>query len=407
MHLECVGCGAEYGVDEVIYTCRRCGDLLDVRYDYGDISRKLTYADWERRPQGVWRYREVLPIRDSFNVVTLNEGATGLHPCPRLGSELGLKKLYVKNEGENPTGSFKDRGMTVGVTKALELNVNTVVCASTGNTSASLAAYAAKAGLRCLVLIPSGKVALGKLAQAMMYGAKVVAVRGNFDDALSMVRELAASSSLYLLNSINPFRLEGQKTASYEVWEQLAAEVPGTVILPVGNAGNISAYWKGFKELQALGFADKLPRMVGVQALGACPIVRAVEMKRLSVEPVKDVQTLASAIRIGNPVNWRKALNAVYESKGTAVVVADEEIVEAQKLLARLEGVFTEPAGAASIAALKKLREMGVIQPEETLVCVATGHGLKDPETALKVCAQPVEVDADLEALRKVAGVQI
>lgn len=405
MHLECIGCGERYEAGEVIYTCRRCGNLLDVRYDYDEVSERLRLSGWRNRPLGVWRYRDLLPIPRSAPTISLNEGGTGLLPCPRLGEKLGLSHLYVKNEGENPTGSFKDRGMTVGVSKALELSARTVICASTGNTSASLAAYAAKTALNCVVLIPAGRVALGKVAQAVMHGAKVIAVKGSFDDALSAVRELAMEPGLYLLNSINPFRLEGQKTAAYEVWDQLGEKAPDKVVLPVGNAGNISAYWKGFKELETVGLANSHPSMIGVQASGARPVAEAFEAHADEIRPAPCPQTVATAIRIGNPVNWKKALAAMRESGGNAEIVTDVEILEAQRLLARMEGIFTEPAGAAPIAALRKLKERGLLSRDDIVVCVATGHGLKDPEIALKSCGQPVEVEADLEALKGVVRV--
>jgi threonine synthase len=350
----------------------------------------------------VWKYKEFLPVFDETKIVTLREGGTPLYRCERLGKELGVENLYVKNEGANPTGSFKDRGMTVGVSKALELGVKAVVCASTGNTSASLAAYAAKAGLPCIVLIPAGKVALGKLAQAMMYGAIVVGVRDNFDVALQMAVSASKKVGLYLLNSINPFRIEGQKTAAFEICDQLEWQVPDRVVLPVGNAGNITAYWKGFRELKALGLVEKLPKMVGVQAAGASPIAKAFASNRATIEPVKDPETVATAIRIGNPVNWKRALNALRGSNGTALTVTDDEIIKAQKLLARKEGIFIEPASAASIAGLKKLVENGEVDVDETIVCVATGHGLKDPEAAVRACEEIIEIEPSLEALEKV-----
>ncbi len=400
--MRCIGCGAEHPIDEIIYNCERCGDLLEARIEERALMEKIENGGWRLRPLSVWKYREFLPVFNEAKIVTLSEGGTPLYRCERLGKELSIKNLYVKNEGANPTGSFKDRGMTVGVSKALELGVKAVVCASTGNTSASLAAYAAKAGLSCIVLIPAGKVALGKLAQAMMYGATVVSVRGNFDAALRMAVEASKQIGLYLLNSINPFRIEGQKTAAFEICDQLGWRAPDRVVLPVGNGGNITAYWKGFKELKALGLIEKLPKMVGVQAAGASPIADAFAANSATIEPVKNPETIATAIRIGNPVNWKRALNALKESNGTALTVTDDEIIKAQKLLARKEGIFVEPASAASIAGLKKLVENGEVELEETIVCVATGHGLKDPEVAVKACEEIIEIES-LEALEKVA----
>ena len=400
--LRCISCGTEYSINDIVYNCRRCGDLLEVKFDLKELKEKLDKADWKQRQIRVWKYKEFLPILDESKIVTLHEGGTPLYKCDKLGKELGIKSLYVKNEGANPTGSFKDRGMTVGVSKALELKAKAVVCASTGNTSASLAAYAAKAGLNCVVLIPSGKIALGKLAQAMMYGASVVAVKGNFDDALKIVLEASKHLGLYLLNSINPFRIEGQKTSAFEICDQFGWRSPDRVILPVGNAGNITAYWKGFKELKDLGIVEGLPKMTGIQAVGANPIAKAFATKSNQIEPVKNPETIATAIRIGNPVNWKRALNAMRESGGTATTVTDEEIVYAQKLLARTEGIFVEPASAASIAGLKKLVENNEVDRDETVVCVTTGHGLKDPEAAIKACEKVVEIEPSLEALKKV-----
>jgi threonine synthase len=348
-----------------------------------------------------------MPISDFSKIVSLNEGGTGLHPCLRLGKQLGIRQLYVKNEGENPTGSFKDRGMTVGVTKAMELGVKSVICASTGNTSASLAAYAAKAGLQCTVLIPSGKIAYGKLAQGMIYGAQVIQVRGNFDQALEMVLRLSEKHrNIYLLNSINPFRIEGQKSLAYELCDQLYQEAPGRVIVPVGNAGNISAIWKGFMEYHKLSFIKELPRMTGIQAVGAAPIARAIKSGSDKIVSIVKPETIATAIRIGAPVSWKKAVNAIRDSHGTAETVTDAEILDAQKMLARLEGLFVEPASASSIAGLKKLVENGEIDKDERVVCVTTGHGLKDPDVAVQVSEKPLEVDAEMEAIERALGLK-
>lgn len=399
-YLKCIGCGKEYPPEEIVYTCTVCGSLLSVEYRYSEIPPNLDDR-WRGRPLYVWRYRELLPVTDEEKIVTLSEGGTGLHSCRRLADVLGLKEVYAKNEGENPTGSFKDRGMTVGVTKALELGINRVACASTGNTSASLAAYAAKAGIQCIVLIPSGKVAFGKLTQAIAHGAQVVQIHGNFDEALEIVRELCRVHRIYLLNSINPYRLEGQKTLALEVRDQLHNSLPDKVILPVGNAGNISAIWKGFTELHRLDMVYDLPQMVGIQAEGAAPIAHAVKAGRDVIEPVAKPETLATAIRIGAPVNWQKALNAIRESKGFAETVSDQEIIEAQKLLAQSEGLFVEPASAASIAGLKKLVDDGKISKDERVVCVTTGHGLKDPQVVVGRYPEPIKAEADLKSIER------
>jgi len=395
--LTCVNCGESYRPDEIIYTCRSCGHLLAVEYDLDSIT--VQREVWNRRPLSVWRYRELLPV--TIPPVTLQEGGTPLYHLERIGKEIGLPHLYAKHEGMNPTGSFKDRGMTVGVSMALQLGKATVACASTGNTSASLAAYAAKAGIPAVVLLPAGKVALGKVAQALMHGAKVISIRGNFDRALEMTQELCLSHGLYLLNSINPFRLEGQKTIGFEAVDQLG-EVPDRMVLPVGNAGNISAVHKGLSELLALGFIDRLPMMTGIQAAGSSPVVRAIHQGLPEVVPERSPETVATAIRIGAPVNAEKALAAIRKTGGTAEMVTDEEILAMQRDLARKEGIGVEPASAASVAGVRKLTEAGVIDRTERVVCVVTGHLLKDPETVIRQCEAPTEIDADLRSLLSV-----
>jgi threonine synthase len=404
---KCINCGSEYGIDEIVYFCKKCGDILEIKYEQGELAEALKNNKWQNTPLSVWRYRHFMPISDTTKIVSLNEGGTGFHLCENLAKHLGLRELYVKNEGENPTGSFKDRGMTVGVTKAVELGVKSVICASTGNTSSSLAAYAAKAGLECAVLIPSGKIAYGKLSQSMIYGAKVIQVRGNFDQSLDAVLKLSEKHrSIYLLNSINPFRIEGQKSLGYEICDQLNQEAPDRIIVPVGNAGNISAIWKGFTEFHELGIVKTLPNMTGIQAVGSAPIAHAIKSGSDTIVPVSAPETVATAIRIGAPVSWKKAMNAIRESGGTAETVTDEEILSAQKLLARGEGLFVEPASASSIAGLIKLVENGVIDKDERIVCVTTGHGLKDPDTAVKMSEKPVEVDAEISAIEEALGLK-
>lgn len=393
--IRCVSCGEEYNNDDVIYTCEKCGSVLELVPESVDVDKSI----FDGRKDTLWKYKEFIPV-DESKIVTLEEGGTPFCKCDKLGEELGVN-LYVKVEGSNPTGSFKDRGMTVGMTKAMELGVSTVGCASTGNTSASLAAYAARAGLRCIVFLPSGKVALGKLAQAMFHGAEVISINGNFDEALEAMTALALEKYLYLLNSINPFRLEGQKTIGYEILHSLGWQSPDRIILPVGNAGNISAIWKGVSEFYDAGFVDSKPMMTGIQAEGACPITNAFKKHSKEIVPVENPETIATAIRIGAPVSYTKALNAIYDSNGYSETVSDEEILSAQKLLARKEGIGVEPASAASIAGLKKLVEMGEIDKGETVTCVVTGHLLKDPNTAIDACTKPVEVDANLDDLKK------
>ena len=395
----CSECGRTYGLREAPYICD-CEGLLEIRYDPSEVAKRLEGADLKKRPLGVWRYREILPVNVSAKVITMQEGGTGLYRCEKLSRALGLREVYVKNEGENPTGSFKDRGMTVGVTEAVFRRSKAVICASTGNTASSLAAYAAKANLRCIVLVPHAKISLQKFSQIIAYGAQIVEVGGTFDDALSLAIQASSKMPVYLLNSVNPFRIEGQKTAAFEILDQLE-EVPDVVVLPVGNAGNIWAYWKGFKEYQEFGLVDRVPRMVGIQAAGASPIVEAFKKGSDCIEPVEKPDTIASAIRIGKPVNWKRALRILRESSGLAETITDDEILKGQLLLASKEGIFAELAGAASIAGLVKLVERGEIDRDERVVCVVTGHGLKDLGPLLDV-AGVLSIEPSLEELERV-----
>lgn len=397
--LECIECGTRHPLNERAYVCAECGGLLEIKLvDTSGFDPER----WSTRPLGVWRYRELLPIDQEVEVISLGEGGTGLHECRRLASDLGLKHLHVKNEGENPTGSFKDRGMTVGVTKAVELGASSVMCASTGNTSASLAAYAARAGLTCFVVIPARKIAAGKLAQAVVHGAKIIEIDGNFDDAMRLVVDVAKKDgSPYLLNSVNPFRVEGQKTVAYEINDQLN-RLPDIIVLPVGNAGNITALWKGLLELKALGLADTLPRLIGIQAEKASPIADAFRSGSDQIEPVAKPETIATAIRIGSPVNWKRALAAARKSGGLIETVSDLEILEAQKALAGREGIFVEPASASTIAGVGKLVDEGVIKADEEVVCIATGHGLKDQEAVTPLAEPPTKVKPTQETITRV-----
>jgi len=345
----------------------------------------------------IQRYREFLPVSAATPIVTLNEGNTPLIRADRLSRHLGIPcQVYLKYEGANPTGSFKDRGMTLAMSKAVERGAEAVICASTGNTSASAAAYAARAGLKAFVLIPEGKIALGKLSQAMFHGARVLQIRGNFDDALKIVREISQKHPIVLVNSLNPDRLEGQKTAAFEVCDELG-EAPSHLFIPVGNAGNITAYWRGFREYHRVGKTTRLPRMIGWQAEGAAPIVRG--------QVVERPETIASAIRIGNPASWKGALEAAQESQGTIDMVSDEEILEAYALLAQLDGVFCEAASAASVAGLGKWAKTRGFDAGDRVVCVLTGHGLKDPDTAVKRSPKPASVEAEMDAVLEAMGI--
>jgi threonine synthase len=339
------------------------------------------------------RYRAFLPIGKNDAVITLYEGNTPLHESHNLRNAINPElSIFLKFEGLNPTGSFKDRGMTMAVTQAYNSGSRKIICASTGNTSASAAAYAANSGMEAYVLIPDGKIALGKMSQGMRYGAKVIQIRGNFDDALQIVRDISADGSISLVNSVNPYRIQGQKTASFEVIDELGY-APDYHALPVGNAGNITAYWMGYKEYFDKRISRSLPKMLGFQAAGAAPIVLG--------HPIDNPETVATAIRIGKPASWQQAEAARDESGGCIDAVTDDEILEAYNMLACLEGVFCEPASAASVAGIIKLNRAGHFKPGDRIVCTLTGNGLKDPDTAMKGVTTPVTIDASEDAVRK------
>lgn len=340
-------------------------------------------------PGLIERYRPYLPVTEKTPALTLHEGSTPLIAAPKLSAQLGVE-LHLKYEGVNPTGSFKDRGMVMAVAKAAEAGADTVICASTGNTSAAAAAYAARSGVRCIVLIPDGNIALGKLAQAVAYGAEIVAIEGNFDVALNLVREISEKHPIALVNSVNPYRLQGQKTAAFEIVDELGT-APDILALPVGNAGNISAYWMGFREYRSAGKMDTLPRMWGIQAAGAAPLARGLER-------VEHPETIATAIRIGAPASAHLAKAAVSESGGLFDLVTDDEIMNAYHLIAR-EGVFCEPASAAPVAGLLKLHAAGQLRAGQRVVAVLTGNGLKDPASAMRNVQAPVPVAASMDAV--------
>ncbi|OGW53893.1 MAG: threonine synthase [Nitrospirae bacterium RIFCSPLOW2_12_42_9] len=342
------------------------------------------------------QYREYMSVTDQTPVITLNEGNTPFIACRNLSKAINNKiRLYLKFEGANPTGSFKDRGMTMAISKAVEAGAEAVICASTGNTSASAAAYGARAGIKVFVLIPEGKIAVGKLAQAMIHKANVIQVEGNFDEALTIVKSIASDYPITIVNSINPYRLEGQKSAAFEVCDQLGGN-PDYHFLPVGNAGNITAYWMGYSEYYKKGKISSLPKMMGFQAAGAAPIVYG--------RVIENPTTIATAIRIGNPASWKMAVNAATESRGEINMVTDEEIIEAYKLVAATEGIFCEAASAASIAGVIKKNKEGLFNEGDTVVCTLTGHGLKDTEMAINFSKRPVTVKADKTEVLKVLG---
>jgi threonine synthase len=351
----------------------------------------VTSPSW---PGIIEAYRDRLPVTNTTPVVTLHEGGTPLLDAPRL-SERVRARVLLKIEGANPTGSFKDRGMTVAISKAAEEGAKVVVCASTGNTSASAAAYAARAGMLAAVVIPEGHVALGKLAQALIHGARVVQIRGSFDDALALVRQLGERGGVTVVNSINPYRIEGQKTAAFEICDVLG-DAPDVHCIPVGNAGNITAYWRGYREYAVDARTTKAPRMLGWQAAGAAPLVIG--------EPVPHPETIATAIRIGNPASWDGAIAARDESGGAIEAVSDGDILDAYRLLAREEGVFVEPASAASVAGLLRAADEGLVERDETVVCTVTGHGLKDPNRAIAEVEAGGAVDASVDAVMEELG---
>lgn len=406
-------CGARYEIGERLYVCPRCGGLLDVEVTREGLKSAGELRDsWRARRtstdardrSGVWRFRELLPFNDEAPAVTLAEGNTPLYDAPRSAGFCRLDALRLKHQGCNPTGSFKDTGMTVAVTQGLLLGARTVVCASTGNTAASLAAYAARARLLCAILVPRGQVSHAKLAQSLDYGARVLELEGNFDDAMRLVRELAADESVYLVNSINPFRIEGQKTVAFELAEQLDWRVPDHVVVPGGNLGNSSALGKGFKELLDLGLIERLPRLSVVQAEGAAPFARmfaptadgeraahddgraatgeplpADDVLEDSFHPVERPRTLATAIKIGAPVSWKKALRAVRWTGGRVLTVSEQEIADAKAVIGR-DGVGCEPASATTVAGIRRLVSGGFIRQDESVVAVLTGHVLKDAD---------------------------
>ncbi len=397
--LQCMDCGKSYPIDQVIYTCTECGGLLDVQHDFDALKHKITRETFDQRlgsldapyNSGVWRYKELIyPDLDPSLIISRPEGNTNLYNTPRLAQWAGVSQLYLKHEGENPTGSFKDRGMTGGLTQARVLGMKRVACASTGNTSASLASYAAFAEIEGIVFFQNKQVALGKLAQAIAYGATCVQINADFDRNLELVREISQTLGIYVLNSVNPFRLEGQKSVMFEVIQQLRWNVPDWIVLPGGNLGNSSAFGKGLMELYQLGLIDRLPQIAVIQAEGASPLYNSYtpnpnatgyERGIDELEPMK-AETIATAIKIGNPVNFPKAVRSLRWTNGVVEIVTDQEIMDAKALIDRA-GIGCEPASACSLAGTRKLAEMGIIKPGETVVGILTGHVLKDAEATI------------------------
>ncbi|MEQ8677916.1 MAG: threonine synthase [Aggregatilineales bacterium] len=397
--LQCMDCGEEFPVDQVIYTCIKCGGLLDVIHDFDSLKSHISRETFDARlgtldapyNSGVWRYKELIYPGVAFeNIVTRGEGNTNLYKTKKLADWAGVDTLYLKHEGENPTGSFKDRGMTGGLTQARVLGMERVACASTGNTSASLAAYAAMADVEGIIFFENKNIALGKLSQAIAYGATCIQVNADFDRNLELVREVGERLGIYILNSINPFRLEGQKTIMFETIQQLKWEVPDWIVVPGGNLGNSSSFGKALNELYTLGLIDRLPRLAVIQAEGANPLYRSYEARDGSLtyergldelESIK-ADTIATAIKIGNPVNFPKAVRALRLTNGVVEDVTDQEIMDAKALI-DAQGIGCEPASGCSLAGTRKLVEKGIIKPHETVVGILTGHLLKDPDATI------------------------
>lgn len=386
--LECVRCGAEYDTSQVRYNCK-CGGILDVKRDLSLIDGQELKALWESRwgikrgalSSGVWRYKELILDLPEDEIVTRYEGNTRLYEAGKAGEYAGIKNFLLKHEGENPTGSFKDRGMTCGVTAAKFYGASSVACASTGNTSASMASYAAVSGMKSVIFIPEGKIAYGKLAQALAFGGVTLQIEGNFDDAMELVQDVCRELNIYLLNSINPYRIEGQKAIGFEILQQLDWNVPDWFVIPGGNLGNNSALSKGLQELYQLGIINKIPRIAVIQASGANPLYKMWKNKT-EYEAVKDPDTIATAIKIGNPVSWEKSLRGLEWSNGVVEEVSEQEIMDA-KAMVDAAGIGAEPASCCSVAGAKKLVDAGVISPNESVVGILTGNVLKDPDAVI------------------------
>ncbi|MDQ7024522.1 MAG: threonine synthase [Anaerolineae bacterium] len=386
--LQCMDCQQQYPINQLLYTCENCGGLLDVIHDWSGMM--LTHELFDNRlgslefpyNSGVWRFKElVYPTVDNSMIVSKPEGNTNLYPLPKLADWAGVEKLYLKHEGENPTGSFKDRGMTSGVTQAQVLGMERVACASTGNTSAALASYAALADLDGIIFLQNRAIALGKLAQGIAYGATCIRIDADFDRNLELVREVSKRLNIYVLNSVNPFRLEGQKSIMFEALQQLKWQVPDWIVCPGGNLGNSAAFGKALKELYDLGLIDKIPRLAVIQAKGASPLYQAFTREFEDFEPMK-AETIATAIKIGNPVNYKKVVRAIEWTNGFVEMVTDQEIMDAKALIDN-SGIGCEPASAATLAGTRKLAAKGIIKPHETVVGILTGHVLKDPDATI------------------------
>ena len=421
--MECIACSAKYELNQIRYTCD-CGALLEIKRPLNKVNGKELLSKWEQRwgakrgveSSGVWRYKELILDLPDDQIITKQEGNTRLYPSGKAGQFAGIKNFLLKHEGENPTGSFKDRGMTCGITAAKMLNANSVACASTGNTSASMAAYAAVSGFKSVIFIPAGKIAFGKLAQALAYGGKTLQIDGNFDDAMSLVQDVCKELNIYLLNSINPFRIEGQKAILFETLQQLDWQVPDWFIIPGGNLGNNTALSKGLMELYELGIINKIPRMAVIQAEGANPLYTMWKNKT-DFEAVKDPETLATAIKIGNPISWQKSIKGIEWTNGVVEQVTEQEIMDA-KAMVDAAGIGAEPASCCTVAGAKKLVESGIISPNESCIGILTGNLLKDPDAVVNYHLNklhdynvegsfrnaPIKIAATVDAVRSAIG---
>lgn len=417
MILRCIECGKDYPVNEVRYRCD-CGDLLGVVHDTESLRGKISRKTFDQRlstrefpyNSGVWRYKELILDIDNKFIVSRPEGNTNLYSAEKVGEWVGVKHLWLKHEGENPTASFKDRGMTTGITVAKMMGFKKVACASTGNTSASMAAYAAMAGIKAIVFIPQGKIAFGKLAQSLAYGAKTLQIKGDFDDSMNLVEKICDQLKIYLLNSINPFRIEGQKSIGFEVLQQLKWQVPDWFVLPGGNLGNNSALSKGLKELYEIGLISRVPRIAVIQAHGANPLYRMWRQK-ISFKPVR-ADTIATAVKIGNPISWKKSIRGIEWSRGVVEEVSEQQIMDAKAMVDQA-GIGAEPASCCSVAGIKKLVRSGIIHKEDKVVAILTGSLLKDPDAVVNYhlgklkgiestyANRPIQIEPSLEAIRK------
>jgi len=395
MRLLCPVCQREAGADSFVYRCENCDEALELRYDLERLLGRVSPRTFESRPWDLWRYSELLPVNGHARI-SLEEGGTPLHRSRRLGDRLGLEHLYLKDETRNPTGSFKDRGSSIGVSKAVELKAKAVGCVSTGNMAASMAAYAAKAGLKNLVLIPTG-TPVEKMVQTMICGSKLIAVAGKYPETYRMGLEASVKHRIYMVHSDAPFRVEGQKTAAFEICERLEWSAPDFVLVPTSSGGNISSLWKGFKEMHDLGIVARLPSMVCVQAEGCSPIVGAFKSGKETIQPFSKIDTLAHSISNPDPPSGSRVLRLIKDSKGFALSVTDQEILKAQRLIAETEGLFIEPASASTIAALRKCMESDMVENSDKIVCVLTGSGLKDVKSATQLLTKPLEIGSAME----------